>query len=141
MNKILLATLCAALVVASGCSRGGQTKNVDEKGPEKNTVTVIDQQAGMKVFVAHALLEKPGFVVIHRYAENGFGPAIGASDFLSAGTHTDIPINLTIETGAGQKLSAAIHADNGNSVYDPAADPAVFTADADPVYAVLTLTK
>lgn len=79
-------------------------------------MTFEDQDSdGETVTVDEVTLEEGGFVVIHNEA----GDAIGASEYLSAGTSDDVEVTLDETLEEDATLTAMAHQDtNDDEVYD-----------------------
>lgn len=67
-------------------------------------------------------LEAPGFVVIHKDLNGAFGPIIGSTPLVQAGTTTQIAVSLDEAITDGQKLYAMLHRDDGDGKFDAAKD-------------------
>lgn len=85
-----------------------------------NRVVVTDQFPGNIVLLSSVQLSNPGFVVIHKDTAGAPGDVIGVQYFekgINPGR-----IVLTSSTVEGGIYYAVIHSDNGNKVFDAAAD-------------------
>lgn len=82
-------------------------------------------------------LPRGGFLVVH--ADDG--SALGVSDYLEAGQHSNIEINLDEPLGPGDHtVTVMAHQDDGNEVYDDAETDAPYTIDGEPVTADATIS-
>ncbi|MFA6072169.1 MAG: hypothetical protein WC810_26690 [Janthinobacterium sp.] len=83
-----------------------------------NAINVDDHQAGSKIAsVSFAILEKPGFVVIHKEVNNQPGTVIGNSVMLPQGKSNNITIILTESLTTNSNYYAMLHVDQGDGVY------------------------
>jgi len=73
--------------------------------------------SGDQITVESASLSEGGFLVVHRYEESG--RVVGTSEYLSAGTHRDVRIQLDGPPPSGQPLVLVAHQDtNENERFD-----------------------
>ena len=77
-----------------------------------------------------------GYIVIHEGDATSFGGVVGSSSLLTAGSHTNVTIQLDRPIENGEYLWPMLHSeDNGNGVYDdpgtdaPIADAGTGNAD------------
>lgn len=83
-----------------------------------NAINVNKQEAGDLVTVDLTVLSEPGFVVIHKSTTDGKpGEVVGHSDYLTAGQHTDVALELDTPSKAGGVYFAMLHGDNGDKDY------------------------
>ncbi len=113
----------------SGEIRGQIVPAEDEPAAPTASVVFENQTSeGTTVVVESVTMSEGGFVAIHETVDGGVGPVIGVSQFLEAGTHTDVTVTLFELPGAefdqtalngSQTLIAMPHLDtNGNQVYE-----------------------
>ncbi|MFB6223103.1 MAG: type II secretion system F family protein [Haloarcula sp.] len=70
-----------------------------------------------QITVESASLSEGGFIVVHQFEESG--RAVGTSEYLPAGTHSDVQIALDSPPSSGQTLVLVAHQDtNGNEQFD-----------------------
>jgi hypothetical protein len=107
-------TTTASLTVSD--SDDGEDGDDDDETSDCASVTFSDQTtAGDTVTVDSVTLPDGGFVVVHT-PDHG---TLGVSDFLAAGTHTDVTVTLDDPLSTDRRLQAMAHRDtNGNETYD-----------------------
>jgi len=77
-----------------------------------NAVNVESQQGGDTIAIDLAVLEKPGFVVIHKATkENTPGEIVGHSEILAKGQSKDIVIEVDPVAVKGDSYFAMLHED------------------------------
>lgn len=97
-----------------------------------NSISVSNQEAGDIVNIDLIVLSEPGFVVIHQATEAGkTGKVVGYSDYLTAGQHTDIGIDLDANGKVGESYIAMLHADPDNDKQYTSTDEAMPVKDKD----------
>ena len=101
-------------------------------------LSVSDQVAAGSIAVGTALLEKPGFVVVHENAGGQPGDLIGASHFLSAGNNSGIKILVT--TSAGNSYLAMIHNDDGDGAFNAENDRPATDGSGNTIVSEFTIT-
>jgi hypothetical protein len=79
-------------------------------------ITVEDQDQTDRVYLS-AELVAPGFITIHNSMSGAPAAIIGTSDFLEAGSYTDLEIVLREEMIPGYRYITLLHADNGDEFY------------------------
>lgn len=106
-----------------------------------NGLVVANQSVEDSIFVDTAILEVPGYVVIHRAEEDGsVGEVIGFSDLLPAGETEDFVILLDEEVFVGEELIAMLHADDGDAFFEfPGADQPILDEFGDPVQVIFEI--
>lgn len=92
------------------------------QGIGPNSIYVADQKPGRTMSVFQVQLEAPGFVVIHKDMNGTFGPIIGATPLVQAGTTNRIAVSLNEAITNGQQLYAMLHRDDGDGKFDAAKD-------------------
>lgn len=92
------------------------------QGIGPNSIYVADQKPGSSLTVFQVQLEAPGFVAIHKDMNGAFGPIIGSTSLVQAGTTTQMAVSLNEPIRNGQKLYAMIHQDDGDGKFDAAKD-------------------
>jgi plastocyanin len=120
------------------------TVSGDDGGPTP-ALSVADQTTdGSRVTVASAAIDGPGWLVIHPEADGGGpnGGAVLASRQLSAGTYSDLTLELDSPASSDQTLYAMLHYDHpadGEFTFPSDGDPAV-TTNGNPVVTPFDLT-
>ncbi|PIQ67266.1 hypothetical protein COY25_00970 [Candidatus Uhrbacteria bacterium CG_4_10_14_0_2_um_filter_41_7] len=84
-------------------------------------ITVSDQNT-LNTVTLSASLAAPGFITIHEALGRSPADIIGTSEYLEAGEHSDIVINLEQEMLPGYMYITLLHADNGDKVYETMKD-------------------
>lgn len=92
------------------------------QGIGPNSIYVADQKPGRSMSVFQVQLEAPGFVVIHKDMSGAFGPIIGSTPLVQAGTTNQIALSLNEAITNGQQLYAMLHRDDGDGKFDAAKD-------------------
>lgn len=143
MNKALLFLVVTILLVAAGSvgyivlsGKLSSPSDIVENDPNSpvvepgeepasgliiggNAVLAADQVPGTTALVTLAVLENPGYVVIHRVDDDGKpGQIIGNSELLQAGEHKNIEIALSEDAEEGNEFFAMLHSDDGNGTYE-----------------------
>jgi PGF-CTERM protein len=97
------------------------------------SVTFDDQESsGDTVTVASVTTSDGGFIAIHR--NNASGEVIGSSDYLEAGTHSDVSVTLDESLDADATLVAMPHMDDdGDETYDFPENDAPYVANGSAV--------
>ena len=95
-------------------------------------VRVVDQQPysdGViienRIYIAEADLMQPGFVAVYENPSDKYGTLVGTSNFLPAGKHQYVSVDLVKEYKPGQRLYALLHLDTGDGIYNSVQDPTV----------------
>jgi plastocyanin len=148
MNKLVFAGL-ALMLAGGGClglgtqtkvEGGAEIKQEETKKPEgaqgqegdvaavmlegKNAINVeADQPVGGKIAVGFAVLEKPGYVVIHAEANGAPGKIIGKSALLAAGRNENVVVDVKVEDEV--YYWAMLHADDGDGTFNASTDAPV----------------
>lgn len=138
MQKKLLAALlvviaAAAIWYALFLKRGASDQPASaEKKPAlkpsglvigRNAIYVADQAPSERIAVGFAVLENPGFVVIHEDRGGEPGAILGQSALIGAGEANDLPPVLLLRKARdGETLLAMLHRDDGDGAFDPAKD-------------------
>lgn len=91
---------------------------------EGNSVTVVDQPAGMNVRIKSVTLSEEGWVAVR----DGSGITLGAALF-PTGTHTDVSVSLLKPTRAGQSYQALIYFDDGTKTFNLKTESIVLDPD------------
>lgn len=84
----------------------------------KNDVTLAPAETGKKVVVSSATLTKPGYVVIYRVNSNNDTSVLGNSALLSAGTYSNLSIELDSIIAREQTIVAVLHEDDGDGEFE-----------------------
>lgn len=79
---------------------------------KSDAISVEPQRAGGGVRIASVALKDPSWVVVHEDKNGAPGNILGAGWF-SAGTHTDIMVELLRGTEPGKKYYVMLHEDGG----------------------------
>lgn len=87
-----------------------------------NAIYIGEQFPGAATTVSMALLEAPGFVVIHENGGDEPGKIIGISELLAKGESRNVVIPLSKNTREGDKLWVALYLDNGDKKFSPEKD-------------------
>jgi hypothetical protein len=87
-----------------------------------NSVTLSENKGGNIMTVASARLSQPGYVVLYKINSNGGSSMVGHSDLLSAGTHSNIAIQLDSVAASRQAIVAVLDKDNGDGSFDVGED-------------------
>jgi plastocyanin len=119
-NIILIAGLAFALGLLGWwfVSVTDKTDSTDSESivetSTKASVLVASQSNPEEVVIQKATLTEPGFVAV-RAVENGrLGQIVEISDYLTAGTHTDVPISLGDFYEGDKELIVMVYEDAGN---------------------------
>lgn len=93
-----------------------------------------DVSAGSTVVVPSVTLAVPGWVAVQdqNAAGNGFGNTMGAQ-WLPAGTHKNVSVELVRPTIAGKLYFVVVHTDDGDVKYDHVKDVILKTAKGESV--------
>ena len=74
--------------------------------------------SGSEVVASEVTFNIPGFVVIYEGEEVNADKILGDSGILLTGTSENIIIRLRKSVASGQKVTAVMHTDNGNEIFD-----------------------
>ena len=123
---------------------GEEIENLDmESGvaTEANGLVVSNQSVEDSIFVETAILEVPGYVVIHKTeADGSAGEVIGFSNLLPAGETEDFVILMDEEIFIGEELIAMLHADDGDAFFEyPGADQPILDQFGNPVQVIFEI--
>ncbi len=91
------------------------------------SVSVMNQAAGLNVVVDSVTLASSGWVAIHENQDGQPGNILGAQRF-DAGTYSGA-VELLRETVPGGSYYAMLHRDNGDGAFSPSSDAPVLGAD------------
>lgn len=131
MNKAIIVVPALALILM-GASCSLQTKPVENQPTSSpiilvgnNAINVETQVVGREVRVDFAILEAPGYVVIHKNQNGQPGMVIGystllpkgRSELMSNGAGLSGPIALSEALVDGSSYFAMLHLDNGDGIY------------------------
>jgi len=94
----------------------------------ENTISVVDQPAGLKVIIESATLAEQGWVVIHEDRDGAPGNILGAQRF-EPGTSAG-EVELLRNTVEGGLYYAMLHGDDGDGQFDYTKDLAIMENDA-----------
>lgn len=135
MNGKVIVGIVAVVVIALGAyfllsgddagynnTGDNDTAQQDTNDTAQNDVVIRGNEAGDTVVVERAQLASNGFVVIYVMDSAGNTEVVGTSRFLSAGTHTDVIIELDESVAADATLVAVLHEDNGDESFDSETD-------------------
>jgi hypothetical protein len=103
---------------------GSGVKPVTGIVAQGNSVSVVDQPAGMSVTVKSAMLSQEAWVAIR----DSSGATLGAALF-PAGAHTDVSVPLLSPTQAGQNYQALIYFDDGTKTFNLHTETIVLNPD------------
>lgn len=129
MQRIIILVVAIAIIGLGAyyMSQGGTELAYTATVEEENAVLLVNQPAEEDSYVvSYAKLSEPGYVLI--YGTNpttGATEAVGTSDLLPAGEHTNVRITKRNRSGTNERaarmaLRAAIVADNGDGAYSQA---------------------
>lgn len=112
--------------------------------PPVGSADFTNQEIGAadSVTVDGAYLPEGGFVVLHEQAADGsFGAVIGNSEYLPAGIHTDVTVEITGGISGDTTVGAMLHTDDGDETYEFPASDAPYLKDGATVidYADITV--
>ncbi|TAK05096.1 hypothetical protein EPO33_03875 [Patescibacteria group bacterium] len=91
---------------------------------EPNGIVVTDQQPGASVTISAIIMEKAGWIVIHKEAAGKPGVVIGEAR-LVAGESSQIKVSLREATLEGMGYYAMLHMDDGDGRFNIAKDAPV----------------
>lgn len=106
------------------------TTQQDTNDTAQNEVVIRGNEAGDTVVVERARLSKDGFVVIYTFDSESNTEVVGTSRFLSAGTHTDVIIELDGSVAANETVVAILHEDDGDESFDAETDAYLLEGNA-----------
>ena len=78
-----------------------------------------------RVYATDVTLAWPGFVAVYENLNDKYGTLVGTSDFLTAGRHMYVPVDLVKSYKPGQKLYGVLHTDTGDKIFNLVQDPPV----------------
>ena len=103
---------------------------------EENALVPTDQRPGNSVSINRALLNQPGYVVVHEESDGQAGAILGSSTLLPKGEHSRVSVTLSRPARDGETLYVMIHAEgNNNQTFEAASDPAVQGSQGDSIMA------
>lgn len=85
------------------------------------TLAVADQSAGSVVTVSKVTFSAAGWIVVREDTGSGMGSILGAQ-WLPAGTHENVTVDLLRKTEAKKNYFVVLHGDNGDKKFDKAVD-------------------
>ena len=130
-NAKLVTMACVALLC--GCKQPASQLNATptEKPAEKPAITLGDGEKnwiktesltldGAVLTVPEVLIEKDGWLVIHRFKDGKpYGKDYLAASYVNAGTNLDVPITLPSTPEPGTPMLIMLHSDvNENQQFD-----------------------
>lgn len=96
----------------------------------QNSVDLAENETGNFADISQATLTKSGYVVLYKTNSNGESAIIGHSDLLTAGTHSNLRIQIT-PIAYKQAIVAVLHQDDGDGKFEfPGADKYLVNSDA-----------
>ncbi len=98
-------------------SASGNISSVPSSAPT-NMVYLGEVESGNVVIVPSATLSRPGYIVLYRVKSTGESTITGNSSLLSAGTHTNVRIQLDQFLIDKQGLVATLHEDDGDQEFE-----------------------
>lgn len=121
----------ALLLIGAGCA-AAPAPEVPPPSPgpalgmwaEPNGVAVSDQKPGASVTISAIIIEKDGWVVIHKEAAGKPGAVIGEAS-LKAGERSGVTVALREATVDGMGYYAMLHTDDGDGRFDISKDAPV----------------
>jgi len=84
----------------------------------RNGVLLAPTETGMKATVGSAVLAQPGYVVVYRVNSQNETQVIGNTDLLSAGSYSNIVVDLEAGIVKDQTVVAVLHADDGDGEFE-----------------------
>ena len=134
--KHFYAIVFGLMVLVSACAQQVQqaqpqpTPTKEEAMVEtKPSISVNDQLVKDDVVTAtKVMLDKPGYVVIHKVVDGKPGSVIGNSNVLKKGEFSNVEVPVT-DYENEKELIAMLHYDDGDSVYEFPGDDAPTTLD------------
>jgi len=100
---------------------------------EKNAISLNGQLPGSTIAVVSIVLDKRGFVVVHKEKDGKPAEIIGYSELLSNGEHSNVEVELGESTVEGMPYFAMLHFDNGDGVFFAGDDGPAVTRETKPV--------
>lgn len=82
-----------------------------------SSVVLAENETGNFANIASVTLSDPGFVAIYKVNSNGDTSLLGNTDLLSAGTHSDISVQLGTVVAKEETIVAVLHADDGDGEF------------------------
>ena len=118
----IVAVIVVVLIVVSATRRGAVPTPTPTAptlaSPSANLVRVADQIATNSAKIISTALTEGGYVVIHESTPDGTpGAVVGYSNYLEAGSYSDLTIRLTKSVKLGAVLFAMLHSDDGDKTY------------------------
>jgi len=105
-------------------NRATTTNTSVEQRLTRSAVVLEENEPGEEAEIKSAALSQSGFIVIFTTSTTSTdGSVRGVSNLLSAGTYSDLTIQLERATVAEETLVAVLFADDGNGVFDMGQDP------------------
>jgi len=134
--KLFYAIILGLMVLVSACAQQTQQAQptqeagdaIVDKGDAmveaEPSIAVNDQQVkGGVVMASKVILDKPGYVVVHKVAGGKPGSVIGNSDLLQKGEFSDIEVQVADYENENE-LIAMLHYDDGDGTYEFPGDDA-----------------
>lgn len=142
MKKFWIAVVIIILVVLGMRAFGkGQGPSVatPESTVASDAVTASDQAASNTVVVDFASFTQGGYVEIHEASAGKPGKIIGSSPYLPAGEQSNVEVQLSRTTKAGETLFAMLHSDDGDQKFNGKTDVPITDAEGNIVLTPFTI--
>ena len=130
MKKIVLILAVLVIIVSAGYywfkAYQAETKAANNSFSQEGwKIRIVDQAPyndGViienRVYATDVTLAWPGFVAVYENLNDKYGTLVGTSDFLTAGRHMYVPVDLVKNYKHGQKLYGVLHADTGDEIFN-----------------------
>lgn len=105
--------LLSAIVGVAALAGATAAQETTQAANETASIEFNDQSINSTVTVAEATLPEGGFVVVY----NESGNYVGSSQYLEAGTHQNVTVELEHEFTSGQVAIAQAYKDDGDQSY------------------------
>lgn len=141
MKKTIIITVSVIILILLGFLLfSGNEQEVQETAVSKtegNWLLVMGpQEASDTVIISEVVMDRPGYVVIREVINEKPGQIVEVSEYLEAGSHTGIIINLPTSSATGgidisgefpisSDLVAVVYSDDGDRGFNPNLDSAV----------------
>lgn len=115
MNGRTLISAVVLLSTVAGLALAGPAAAQETTGTANETANVVyeDQEIGSSVTVSESTLPEGGFVAVY----NESGGYVGSSNYLDAGTHENVTVELEHEFARDQVSYAQAYTDDGDESF------------------------
>jgi len=99
--------------------------DVDHNGisqDENSAIYILEQKPSNIAIAAYAILEKPGYIVIHENNNGNFGKILGNSKLLPIGKSDNVFIGIIRQSFHGEIFFAVMYEDSGDGIFTPGVD-------------------